>query len=943
MYVQLIELKNPNYFWRAFGMLFGCLLVVSCGQGGGTSSPSASKSAPIVVLISPTSATVTTGTGQQSFVATVSNSAAVSWSVGGVNGGNLTVGTITSAGVYTAPSTSPTPAKVTVTANSQLDTTKFASATVTLVAPAPSDTQAPTVPANLVQTSISVSSVGLTWMASIDLPNSGGSGIGGYRVYRNGIKIATVSGTSFTDTGLTGGTAYSYAVSAFDNAVPINESLISSPSLLVTTTADQQPPTIPTGLSASNLTSNTVVLTWGTATDLPTPGGTGVGGYFITRNGVQIAATTSASYFDADLVPTSQYSYQVAAFDKSTPPNISTLSSAIQVTTPSQQLLITPRNAALTQSQTQQFATTAPIGTSINWSVDGIAGGNIAVGSITSAGFYTAAKVPGSHNVAATNPLNPLYTGSTTVAVTDLAGIMTYHVDVARTGQNLQEYLLTPATVAGGNFGKQWSCPVDGAVYAQPLYVANLSIGGGNHNVVIIATMHDSVYAFDADNPTCHIYWTVPFINPEAGITTLASADILCADVMVEYGITGTPVIDPNTRTLYLVAKTKENGSYFQRLHALDLSTGAERVNSPKAITAMVVGNGYGNVAGTITFDPLYQNQRPGLVLSNGNIYIAWGSHCDYGNYHGWVISYDKTTLNQVAAFNATPNGSQGGIWMSGGAPAVDSIGNIFLSTGNGVFDNLSNMLPALALNNDFGESFVNLNPSTLTVQDFYTPSQNMVWSQNDLDISSGGITVLPDGTGPAGHPNVLIGFDKLAHLWMIDRSNMSRFSPTDNTVQYLNLPAAVTCVSHCLSMTAAFWNGTIYASQIGTNLVALPLSAGLVASVPAVAPAQPIAAPSSQSTEVYGYPGVSPMISATPTGSAILWTLDNGANANSLQGPAVLRAYNANNLGTTLYSSSSLLQDAGGGAVKFTVPVIANGHVYIGGESQLTVYGMSP
>ncbi len=813
---------------------------------------------------------------------------------------------------------------------------------VTLTAPLASDTQAPTVPANLAQTSISVNSVGLSWIASIDQPNPGGSGIGGYHVYRNGIKVTTVTGTNFTDTGLTGGTAYAYAVSAFDKALPINESVISAPALSVTTTADQQSPTIPTGLSASNLTANTVVLTWNSATDLPIPGGTGVAGYYVYLNGVKHASTTSATYIDTDLLASTQYSYQVAAFDKSTPPNISTLSSALQVTTPSQQLSIIRQTVALTQSQTQQFKTTAPSGTSLSWSVDGIAGGSVAVGVITNSGLYTPGKMPGMHVVTVISPLNANYAAGTSVAVTDLTGIWTYHVDVARTGQNLQEYALTPATVSGGNFGKQWSCPVDGAVYAQPLYVANLSIGGGTHNVVIIATMHDSVYAFDADSPTCISYWKDSFINPPS-ITAVASADVGCNDVMIEYGITGTPVIDPSTLTLYLVAKTKENGNYFQRLHALDLATGAERTNSPKEITAAVVGTG--DLAAVVSFNPQYQNQRPGLVLSNGNVYIAWGSHCDNGQYHGWVISYDKTILNQVAAFNATPNGSRGGIWMSGGAPAVDSTGNIFLSTGNGVFDNLSNALPALALHKDFGESFVNLNPTTLAVQDFYTPSQNAAWSLNDLDISSGGITVLPDGAGPAGHPNVLIGFDKLAHLWMIDRSNMSGYSPmADNTVQYLNLPTPYSCLSHCLSMTAAFWKGTIYASQIGTPVVALPLSAGLVASIPAVAPAQPFAAPSSQSSESYGYPGVSPMISATPAGPAILWALDNVANSTQgPQGPAVLRAYDANNLGTTLYSSNTLVRDAGGGAVKFAVPVIANGHVYIGGESQLTVYGLAP
>jgi hypothetical protein len=693
-------------------------------------------------------------------------------------------------------------------------------------------------------------------------------------------------------------------------------------------------------LAASNIGPISVVLTWATSTD---PGGSGVGGYYVYRNGTQTATVTSGTtYTDSALTASTTYSYQVAAFDKSTPPNVSALSSVLKVTTGQLFTKITPRTAALTLMQTQQFTTDAANGTSLNWSVDGVAGGNGTVGTVSSGGLYTPPASAGTHTVTATNSLDVANTVSVAVAVTDLTGITTYHYDVARTGQNLQEYALTPARVSSGNFGLRWSCPLDGPAYAQPLYVANLSINGGTHNVLFVVTMNDSIYAFDADNPGCMIYWQRSFINPGAGITTQSSAGSGCNDVLAGYGINGTPVIYPSAQTLYLVAATTENGTNVQRLHALNLATGAERANSPAVIQATVSGTGDGGT--TVTFNPINQNQRLGLALTDGGVVIGWSSHCDSWAWHGWIMLYNATLLTQTAAFNVTPNGSDGGIWMSGGAPALDSSGNMFLSTGNGEFDATNYVARPPAPNNDYGESFLNLSPTTLAVQDFYTPSQNASWTSNDLDLSSGGITVLPDGSGPTGHPNVLVGADKQAHLWMIDRNNMSGFSPTaDNTVQYLTLPNDTSCLSdgQCVYATPAYWNGTIYIGIEWGPLMALPLSGGLIPSNGQVA----IAA--SQSAENYGYPSPTPVISASPAGGAIAWVLDNNAsgtdNGATALGPAILRAYDATNLRTTLYSSAALPADTGGNAVKFTVPVVANGHVYVAGAGALTVYGMAP
>ena len=608
---------------------------------------------------------------------------------------------------------------------------------------------------------------------------------------------------------------------------------------------------------------------------------------------------------------------------------------------------ITPRHAAVTLLQTQQFTTNAPGGTTLNWSVDGVAGGNSSVGTISSSGLYTPPASAGTHTVSATNAANSANSVSVTVAVTDLSAITTYHNDLARTGQNLHEYALTPSTVSGGTFGKRWSCALDGVAFAQPLYVANLSIGGGTHNVLFVETTNDSVYAFDADNPGCVVYWHVSFINGTT-ITTQSAAAAGCLDQPNGYGISGTPVIDPVAQTIYLVAATTESGTYVQRLHALNIATGADRV-TPAVIQASVAGNGAGG--SMVSFNALYQNQRLGLALTSaGGVVIGWSSHCDNKSWpwNGWIMLYSNngTSLTQTAAFNDAPNGTYGGIWMSGGAPALDSEGNMFMSTGNGTFSETTvTTKPPLSPNNNFGESFINLSPTTLAVQDFYTPSQNADWTFYDLDLSSSGVTVLPDGVGPTAHQNLLVASDKQGHLWMIDRMNMSGFSPSaDNTVQYLTLPYNGTCTSEdqqCVYATPTYWSGTIYMAVEWGPLMAFQLSGGLIPQNGG------IATPASQSAETYGYPAPTPMLSASPSGGSLIWVLDNNANGtdngSATLGPAILRAYDATNLASTLYTSSALAADKGGEAAKFTVPVVANGHVYVAGYNALTVYGLAP
>jgi PQQ-like domain len=595
----------------------------------------------------------------------------------------------------------------------------------------------------------------------------------------------------------------------------------------------------------------------------------------------------------------------------------------------------TPRVATLTLSQSQQFTAAVTGGGAATWSVDGIVGGNATVGTISNNGLYAPPSAPGTHNVLATSVADPTKSGIAVAAVTDLAGNFTFHNDLARTGQNLQEYALTTATVSGGTFGKRWACPVDGDIYGQPLYVANLSIGGGTHNVVFVVTQNDSIYAFDADSSSCAPYWQKSLLS--AGVTAILYTDLGGCNDSTQFGITGTPVIDPTTQTLYFVAQTKESGgNFFQRLHALNISTGAEQTGSPLTIPTAIPGS-------TITFSALWQSQRPGLALFGGGVFVAWASHCDILPYWGLVMRFNASTLQQTAVFNVAPNGTRGGIWMSAGAPAVDAGGKMFLSTGNGSFNGTA--VPGTTNTTDYSMSFLNFNPATLTVQDFYTPSMESQWNADDEDIASAGVTVLPDGIGPSGHPNLLVGADKQSHIWLIDRSSMSGFSTTgEGTVQYLTLPGATNCAGNCMLSTPAYYKGTVYVAPAANSLMALPLTGGLFG-----ANAQSIAQASTLTAETYGYPGTTPSISASPSGNAIVWVLDNttfanqGNNGTSPAFPAPLRAYDATNLTHKLFDSTVLTANTNGNAVKYTLPVVANGHVYIGGGGQLTVYGLAP
>jgi PQQ-like domain len=878
-------------------LLLASLVLGACSSGSGSgsgSTPPPTSDAPSVTLGATPSTVAAGGTSTLTWSTSNANActASAGWSGSRATSGSASTGAVAATTSYTLTctgATGTTPASAT------------AVVTVSASAPAP----APTVVLTANPTGVAPGgSSTLTWSSSNASTCTASAGWSGSKATSGSASTGALNAT----------TSYTLTCSGATGTTPASATA---------TVAVMSTPTVTLKANPAGVASGgTSTLSWSSTNAASCTASDGWDGTKATSGSTSTGSLTASSAFALTC-------YGAGG---------SSAASATVSITNANGFSVSPRYAALTLSQSQQFTATVPGGGAAAWKVDGIAGGNTTVGTIRSNGVYVPPSTAGTHTVLGTSVANPAQSASASVAVTDLGGVYTYHNDLARTGQNLQEYALTPAAVSGGNFGKRWTCSVDGDVHAQPLYVANLAIAGSVHNVLLVATENDSVYAFDADDPGCSTYWHLSTLS--SGVTTIPAASIpgSCNFFPNGMGITGSPVIDSATQTLYFVAATLESGSYYQRLHAINIATGAERSGSPVAIQASVATH----AGGTVSFSVLYENQRPALALYGGGVFIGWASNCDVGDYWGWLMRYDATSLAQTAVFNVTPNAYQGGIWMSGGAPAVDSEGRLFLSTGNGAFDNTHAVLPAVAPDDDFSMSFLNLNPSTLAVQDFYTPSMEAVWSGKDLDISSSGVTVLPDGIGPSAHPDLLVGSDKQSHLWLMDRSNMSKYSATaDNTVQYLTLPDSSDCSPHsCMFSTPAYYGGTLFFGVASAPLIALPLTNGLFSGS-----AQGIADASSVSPETYGFPGPTPMISASPSGNAVVWALDTSAHqsGSNAAGPAILRAYDAGGLATELYSSSKLAADTAGGAVSYTLPVIANGRVYIGGARLVTVYGLAP
>ncbi len=500
--------------------------------------------------------------------------------------------------------------------------------------------------------------------------------------------------------------------------------------------------------------------------------------------------------------------------------------------------------------------------------------------------------------------------------------VTTYHYDNLRTGQNLKETALTTANVNQAKFGKLGELMVDGKVDAQPLYLSNVSIPGvGTKNILYVATEHGSVFAFDADNvsgTSVKPLWQISTQLAGEG----PSDDRGCSQVTPEIGVTSTPVIDRTRGAIYVIAVSKDGGgNYFHRLHALDLTTGKELFGGPTTIAASVPGNGAGSTGGTVTFDPSEYNERPGLLELNGTIYTTWGSHCDAGPYTSWMMSFSADTLKQTSVLNLVPNGSDGGIWMSGTAPAADAAGNIYFLIGNGTFDTTLNA-SGLPSQGDCGNCFVKVSSTApLKLIDYFTPLNTVDESNADEDLGSGGPLLLPDVTDASGKTRHLaVGSGKDAIIYVLDRDNMGKFSATQNNI-YQQISGQLASGEFA---KPSYFNGTVYYGAVSDSIKAFPIVSGKLATTP-----------SSTTSIQFGYPGTTPAISANGTSNGIVWAVDNAATA-------VLHAYDATNLANELYSSNqasgSRDQFAGN---KFITPMIANGKVFVGTPNSVAVFGL--
>ncbi len=517
-------------------------------------------------------------------------------------------------------------------------------------------------------------------------------------------------------------------------------------------------------------------------------------------------------------------------------------------------------------------------------------------------------------------PFSRICLTSILVAISAVAQVTTSQYDNSRTGATSNEKILTPQNVNTKQFGRLGAFAVDGAVYAQPLFVPSVEVPGkGTHDVLYVATEHDSVYAFDASLPNQPPLWKVSFLDRTRGTVPVSEDDAQCPFIRPEIGITSTPVIDLKTGTLYVLARTKirhraSSDEYFQHLHALAITTGAEKFGGPKLITASVAGNGAGVDKGQISFDPLHENPRAALLLANNSIYLTWASSCDVDPYHGWVMAYDPQTLAQKAVLNVNPDGREAGIWLSDAGPAADAEGNIYVPTGNGTFD-------AGSGGRDYGDTVLKLDGSTLAVRDYFTPHEQERISDADSDVGSSGPTLLPDQPGSRRH--LLLQPTKDSTIYVIDRDKMGEFHrDSDDLVQTIRMAGGG-------YGAMAYWNGHAFFAASDDMLCSYAVKNGQLTL-------------SASSTMKFENPGATPSVSANGNKNAIVWAIATKTWNGPDNKPAVLYAFDANKLGQPIYTAAQNSQrDRAAMATRFVIPVVVNGHVYFGARGEVEVYGL--
>ena len=586
-----------------------------------------------------------------------------------------------------------------------------------------------------------------------------------------------------------------------------------------------------------------------------------------------------------------------------------------------------PAHQTVTVGQTATFSVAA-VGTApltYQWQKN-----NANISGATSATYTTPPAVSGDNGatfrVNVTNAVTSIMSNAATLTVNPVGtspgtDVTTYHNDIARTGQNTTETKLTPANVNSTTFGLLRNLAVDGRVDAEPLYLSQLTVGSSAHNVVFIATEHDSVYAFDSD--TGAQLWKVSLL----GSGEATSDDRGCGQVTPEIGVTTTPVIDRAAGAhgiLYTVAMSKNGSAYFQRLHALDITTGAELEGGPVGIQATYPGTGANSSGGQVVFDPKQYKERAALLLLNGVIYTSWASHCDFNPYTAWIMGYNQSTLAQTSVLNLTPNGNEGSIWQSGGGLAADPQGNIYALMANGTFET---SLDANGFPNkqDYGNAFVKVSTTggNLKLADYFNMSNTVNESGQDADLGSGGPMVLPDlNYGTANTLNLAVGAGKDGNIYVVNRNNMGKFSATSNNV-YQELQGAV---PNGVFGVPAYFNSTVYYCDVNATLKSFSITNGKLSSTPV------------QTGASFTYPGVLPSVSANGTSNGIVWAIEN-------TGTAVLHAYAANDLRQELYNSNqaSNNRDHFGSGNKFITPMIADGKVFAATTNSVAVFGLLP
>lgn len=697
---------------------------------------------------------------------------------------------------------------------------------------------------------------------------------------------------------------------------------------LVGCSIDANPPSAATRPAIATQPSNQMVTVGQTATFSVVATGTAPLSYQWQKGTTSITGATAASY-TTPATTTSDNGATFRVVVTNSAGNVTSNTATLTVSSAAVKPSITqqPSNQTVTTGQTATFSVVA-VGTdplSYQWQK-----GTTPITGATAASYTTPATTmsdSGSQfRVVVSNSAGNATSNSATltvnVASAGTTDVLTYHNDIARTGQNLNETVLTTSNVNSASFGKLGFYSVDGLVDAEPLYTSSVTVpSNGTHNLLIVPTEHDSVYAFDADTGT--VIWHVSMLK-----TGESSSDNRgCGQVTPEIGVTSTPVIDrtrgPNG-TIYVVAMSKDgSGNYHQRLHALDLALGTELLGGPTEIQASYPGTGDNSNGTDVIFDPAQYKERVGLLLMNGIIYTGWASHCDDRPYTGWIMGYSESTLAQTSVLNVTPNGNEGAIWMAGAGLAADNSGNIFFLDANGDFDSSLNA-GGFPSSGDYGNAFMKLSTSSgLAVADYFEMDNQSQENSTDTDLGSGGTIVLPDLSDGNGHTlHLAVGAGKDSNLYLVNRDSMGKFT-SNNTGVYQELSGALPGGVWAMP---AYFNNTIYYGSVGSPILAFTITNAKLST-----------SATAHTSNSFGYPGATPSVSANGASNGIVWATEN-------TNPAVLHAYNASNL-NELYNSNQASggRDQFGEGNKYITPMIVNGKVFVGTTNGVAVFGLLP